>query len=95
MLTAVDVRYPVTQGLCLAPTREIAQHIFAEFCTLTTRLPDIRITLAIPGNDLQVCDAHLVIGTPGTVGVSRFLCYKHFIILLIPVAACCVALFYL
>lgn len=66
MLSRIDTSQKTTQALCLAPTRELARQIMdvveqmGQFTSVTT-------FMAVPGAVRERVDAHIVIGTPGTM----------------------------
>jgi ATP-dependent RNA helicase DeaD len=73
LIEGIDERDPVTQGLVLAPTRELAIQIGEELRKISRYLPGIRIATIYGGasygrqfEDLKV-GAHIVVGTPGRV----------------------------
>lgn len=68
MLTRVDLTQPFVQALCLAPSRELARQIMAVVDTMG-RFTGVKTQYAIPNmvQRGQRIDAHIVVGTPGTV----------------------------
>lgn len=75
MLAAVDPTQNTVQALCLAPTRELADQIvkFA-IVPLSGRMQGIRYELLVPDDPSAgrttrsgTCQAHIVVGTPGTI----------------------------
>jgi ATP-dependent RNA helicase DDX19/DBP5 len=68
MLTRVDPGTPTVQALCLAPSRELARQILGvvdsmgQFTRVTTQFA---VPNAVPRG--QRIQAHIVVGTPGTV----------------------------
>ncbi|KAG0130053.1 P-loop containing nucleoside triphosphate hydrolase protein [Tuber indicum] len=68
MLTRVDMSVSNVQALCLAPTRELARQILGVVQTMG-QFTNIKTQLAIPNmvRRGQRIDAHIVVGTPGTV----------------------------
>ncbi|KAI5779097.1 P-loop containing nucleoside triphosphate hydrolase protein [Geopyxis carbonaria] len=68
MLTRVDLSRPCVQALCLAPSRELARQIMGVVDTMG-QFTGIKTQFAIPNmvQRGQRIDAHIVVGTPGTV----------------------------
>ncbi|KAG0130059.1 P-loop containing nucleoside triphosphate hydrolase protein, partial [Tuber indicum] len=68
MLTRVDMSVNDVQALCLAPTRELARQILGVVQKMG-QFTNIKTQLAIPNmvRRGQRMDAHIVVGTPGTV----------------------------
>jgi ATP-dependent RNA helicase DDX19/DBP5 len=68
MLTRVDVNQPTVQALCLAPSRELARQIMTVVETMG-QFTKVKTAFAIPNGIArgQKIDAHIVVGTPGTV----------------------------
>lgn len=69
MLSRVDVNVPETQCLCVAPSRELVRQIMDNVRELG-KYTKVTTALAIPeaiDRDAPTIDAHIVIGTPGTV----------------------------
>ncbi|KAG0130054.1 P-loop containing nucleoside triphosphate hydrolase protein [Tuber indicum] len=68
MLTRVDMSVRDVQALCLAPTRELARQILGVVQKMG-QFTNIKTQLAIPNmvRRGQRMDAHIVVGTPGTV----------------------------
>eukprot|EP00299_Pterocystis_sp_00344_P019188 c9547_g1_i1.p1 GENE.c9547_g1_i1~~c9547_g1_i1.p1 ORF type:complete len:475 (+),score=110.86 c9547_g1_i1:34-1425(+) len=69
MLNQIDPTQNVTQGLCLAPTRELALQIYNAITDIAHFMPTVRGTVAIPQNSRPdvALTQHFVVGTPGTV----------------------------
>jgi len=71
MLARIDTSRPVTQALCVAPTRELAIQIMDEcVIPMSSYMPGFTKILAISGVNLQrnqKITEHLVVGTPGKV----------------------------
>lgn len=68
MLSRVDFTKQTTQAVCLAPSRELARQIMSVLTTMGSFTP-VTTAFAIPGSytkDVKF-DAHIVIGTPGTM----------------------------
>lgn len=68
MLTRVDMTLPTVQALCLAPSRELARQILHVVDTMG-QFTSVKTQFAVP-NALprgQKINAHIVVGTPGTV----------------------------
>ncbi|RPB00102.1 P-loop containing nucleoside triphosphate hydrolase protein [Choiromyces venosus 120613-1] len=68
MLTRVDMSVNNVQALCLAPSRELARQIMSVVQTMG-QFTNVKTQFAIP-NMVQrghKIDAHIVVGTPGTV----------------------------
>ncbi|KAI5820493.1 P-loop containing nucleoside triphosphate hydrolase protein [Pyronema omphalodes] len=68
MLTRVDINQPTVQALCLAPSRELARQIMTVVETMG-QFTKVKTAFAIPNGVArgQKIDAHIVVGTPGTV----------------------------
>ncbi|KAG0137714.1 P-loop containing nucleoside triphosphate hydrolase protein [Tuber indicum] len=68
MLARIDVSVTNVQALCLAPTRELARQIQRVAQTLG-QFTKVKTQLAIPNmvQHGERIDAHIVVGTPGTV----------------------------
>lgn len=68
MLTRVDMSVNQVQALCLAPSRELARQIMSVVQTMG-QFTSIKTQFAIPNmvQRGQRIDAHIVVGTPGTV----------------------------
>ena len=70
MLNRIDTSLPLLQAICLTPTRELANQIVSDAVTpLSKHIPNIRIELAVKGLPpvQQSSQAHLIVGTPGTI----------------------------
>ncbi|KAI5808412.1 ATP-dependent RNA helicase DBP5 [Pyronema omphalodes] len=69
MLARVDVTQNCPQALCIAPTRELARQIISYTNDLAAENYSLETALAVPGPEFlrQKCNAHIIIGTPGTV----------------------------
>jgi len=75
MLCAVDPSQDTVQAVCLTPTRELAIQIIDDAVAyLSKRMIGIRYELLVPDEPGKptrqrggVCQAHIVVGTPGTV----------------------------
>lgn len=68
MLTRVDLTSPTVQALCLAPSRELARQIMDVVSTMgqfTSVKTQFAIPAAVPRG--EKINAHIVVGTPGTV----------------------------
>jgi ATP-dependent RNA helicase DDX19/DBP5 len=68
MLTRVDMSLPTVQALCLAPSRELARQILHVVNTMG-KFTNVKTQFAVPNAVPrgQKINAHVVIGTPGTV----------------------------
>ncbi|KAG0137701.1 P-loop containing nucleoside triphosphate hydrolase protein, partial [Tuber indicum] len=68
MLARIDMSVRNVQALCLAPTRELARQIQRVAQTMG-QFTNVKIDFAIPNMVKcgQTMDAHIVVGTPGTV----------------------------
>ncbi|KAG0138270.1 P-loop containing nucleoside triphosphate hydrolase protein [Tuber indicum] len=68
MLTRIDMSVSNVQALCLAPTRELARQIQRVVQTMG-QFTNVKTQFAIPNmvQRGQRIDAHIVVGTPGTV----------------------------
>lgn len=68
MLSRVDVDDPNTQCICLSPTRELARQTL-EVITTMGKFTKVTTQLAVPQamERNQGTQAHIVVGTPGTV----------------------------
>jgi len=68
MLTRVDMSVDNVQALCLAPSRELARQIMDVVQTMG-QFTTVKTQYAIPNmvQRGQKIDAHIVVGTPGTV----------------------------
>jgi ATP-dependent RNA helicase DDX19/DBP5 len=74
MLSCIDLSQNCVQAVCLTPTRELAVQIANEaVIPMGRRMPGLRCELILkeePGQASTyqgVCQAHIVVGTPGTV----------------------------
>lgn len=71
MLSKIDTSLPQLQALCLTPTRELAIQILSDAVVpLSSRMPSLTYEDALPGRTIavgEVCQSHIVVGTPGTV----------------------------
>lgn len=71
MLSRVDTSLPYPQCLCLAPTYELALQIGQVTQSMSKHMQNLVITFAVRGgqrvNRGEKVDAHIIIGTPGTV----------------------------
>ena len=90
MISTVDTSVSRPQVLCLAPTRELANQIIADaVIKLSSRITKkgtsecaIKVAAAISQDSVDnrpargsICDAHIVVGTPGTV--SNWIRYRY------------------
>ncbi|CAZ84904.1 unnamed protein product [Tuber melanosporum] len=68
MLTRIDMSVSNVEALCLAPTRELAKQIQRVVQTMG-QFTNVKAQFAIPNmaKCSQRIDAHIVVGTPGTV----------------------------
>ncbi|KAG0138273.1 P-loop containing nucleoside triphosphate hydrolase protein [Tuber indicum] len=68
MLTRIDMSVSNVQALCLAPTRELARQIQRVVQTMG-QFTNVKTQFAIPNmvQRGQRIDAHIVVGTPGTI----------------------------
>lgn len=90
MLSKVDTSLPQLQALCLTPTRELAIQILSlAVVPLSSRMPSVTYEDALPGREVasgEVCQSHIVVGTPGTVkrwssrGYLRLSCVRIFVL---------------
>ena len=74
MLERIDTTKDFTQGLVLAPTRELASQIFDVITELSKSMENVRLQLSIGGVSAikhgrweTPKDNHIIIGTPGRV----------------------------
>jgi ATP-dependent RNA helicase DDX19/DBP5 len=69
MLARVDVTQKCPQALCIAPTRELARQIISYTNDLAAENYSLETAIAVRGPEFlkQKCNAHIIIGTPGTV----------------------------
>jgi ATP-dependent RNA helicase DDX19/DBP5 len=70
MLAKVDMKYNITQAVCLSPVRELVNQVISDaIIPLSVNMPGLRYEAAVPGNNPRgpVCESHIVVGTPGTM----------------------------
>lgn len=70
MLSRIDTAQNFPQAICLAPTMELAAQIADVVSSMGQFMTDLKIALAIKGQQVQrnvELNDHLIIGTPGTV----------------------------
>lgn len=79
MLSRIDANKFYPQALCLTPTRELAIQIVRDAVVpLSKRLPTVRHASAIAGSDPargEICDAQVIVGTPGTI--KRWISFQY------------------
>jgi len=69
MLYRVKIDSPATpQALCITPTRELAVQIVNKCIRpMAAHMEGLKVQLALAGETIRKCEAHLVVGTPGKI----------------------------
>jgi len=82
MLNRIDTSQRCLQAICLTPTRELANQILSDaVIPLSKYMPDLQVAAALKGSpEHNISNAHLIVGTPGTVSLwlqRRYIELRH------------------